>query len=163
MYTQSYHIYLVWVFWFSFQNKVRIESHTNAWLHTLCKMPTCFFLFLNSQTEFTVKHYACCSHHNRLAEQYPGNLRAGCTGCSLGCNRCLVATAGMTVQYTVQIKVTKQKCLCLYIFKIYFLLKAIIHPKAKILSSFTHAHTITNLACICDAFLYTKDDNFEEC
>ncbi len=130
------------------------KHHTNAGLHTLCKMLAFFF------TLTEVKHNICCSHHNKLAEQYPGNVRVHCTGCSLGCNRCLVAIVGMTVQYTVQIKATKQKCL--YIFKIYFLLKVIVHLEVKILSSFTRLHVITNLVCICDAFfVQTKDDSLK--
>lgn len=65
------------------------------------------------------------SHHSKLVEQFPGNLRAGCTGCSWGCNRCLVATVGMTVQYTVQIRVTGNisEFICVEIFKLFTLLK----------------------------------------
>lgn len=40
------------------------------------------------------------TNHNKPVGQYPENVGADCTDCSWGCNRCPVATVGMTGQYT---------------------------------------------------------------
>jgi len=90
-------------------------------------------------SEFTRRDYiSVASHRNKLVEQYLGNLKAGCTSCSWSCNRCLVATVGMTVQYTVQIKSNrKQKSvyLCINLPNVLYILpEGIVHPKVKFLS-----------------------------